>query len=110
MNIKRAMTSCFLLASLTGAVAAHAEDRDADRAHPANWVKDSVVTTKVKAKLAHSHMRSLAHVHVDTDNAGVVTLTGNVRTQHEADVAGDLARHTEHVTSVTNQLVIKKDD
>ena len=109
MNFKLA-TTCFVVASFMGAVVAHAEDADSDRSHPVAFVKDSVITMKVKAKLAHAHIRSLAHIQVDTDSAGAVSLSGNVRNQKQADKAVAIARGTENVTSVTSNLQIKKDD
>lgn len=105
-----AATACLVLGSFTVAVAAHAEDTDADRSHPVAFVKDSVITTKVKAKLAHAHLRSLKNISVDTDNAGMVVLSGSVRTHKESERAAAIARRTEHVTGVTNNLQIKKDD
>lgn len=102
--------SVILVGSLVGAMTVHAEDRDTDRTHPMTYVKDSVVTTKVKSKLAAAHIKSLLHVKVDTDNKGIVVLSGNVRSQEEADKAVAIAQGTEGVTSVTNKLQIKKDD
>jgi hyperosmotically inducible protein len=87
-----------------------AANRDSDRAHPMTFVKDSVITTKVKAKLADEKMSTLAKISVDTDNKGVVVLSGNVRTQAEADKAVSIARGTEGVTSVKSKLTVKKDD
>ena len=43
----------------TGAeVAAYAADGDTDRANPKLFVKDSVITTKIKSKLAAEHAGS----------------------------------------------------
>ena len=39
-------------------------------------VKDSVITTKIKAGLAAEEMFSLVHISVDTDHEGAVTLSG----------------------------------
>ena len=74
------------------------------------FVKDSVITTKVKAKLAGEKMRSLANIHVDTDHNGMVVLSGNVRNQEGADEAIAIAKATEGVTSVRSSIEIKKDD
>ncbi len=109
MNIKL-VTTCFVIGSLLGPIAAHAADPDSDRSHPLTYVKDSVITTKVKAKLADEKMSSLAHISVDTDNKGIVVLSGNVRTQADADKAVSIARGTEGVTDVRSHLRIKKDD
>ena len=45
------------------------------------FVKDSVITTKIKAELAKEKPSTLAKVSVDTDNAGVVVLSGSAKTQ-----------------------------
>lgn len=88
----------------------HGANADSDRSSPMTYVKDSVITTKIKAKLAEEKMGSLAHIKVDTDNKGAVVLSGKVATQAEADKAVSLARETEGVTSVKNNLRIRKDD
>ncbi|MBI3545106.1 MAG: BON domain-containing protein [Gammaproteobacteria bacterium] len=104
------ITLFFVIGTLLVPFAAHSEDRDADRSHPSTYMKDSVITSKVKAKLAGERISSLAKVKVDTDNQGVVVLSGKVRSQEEADKAVSIASATEGVTSVTNNLKIKQDD
>ena len=52
-------TTCFVIGAALAPVAAHAADGDADRANPALFVKDSVITTKIKAKLAAEHPGSM---------------------------------------------------
>jgi hyperosmotically inducible protein len=103
-------TTCFVLGTALASVAAHAADSDTDRTHPLTFIKDSAITTKVKAKLADEKMASLARIEVDTDAKGAVVLSGKVRTQKEADQAVAIARGTEGVTSVTSTLSVKKDD
>ena len=103
-------SSCFVLATVLAPAAAFAADSDSDRAHPMTFVADSVITTKVKAKLADEKMSSLARIGVDTDAKGAVVLSGTARTQKEADMAVAIARGTEGVTSVTSTIQIKKDD
>ena len=103
--------SFLLLGLLVGPVAACAgENTDADRAHPKAFVKDSAVTAKIKAKLAAEHITSVGRIHVDTDENGVVWLTGSARTQEAIDKAVSIARETEHVKSVHNKLKVRKDD
>lgn len=70
------------------------------------WVKDSVVTTKIKTQLAASKVSSLATVHVDTDADGFVQLTGKVASQAEKDRAESIAKAVDGVKSVDNQLTI----
>ena len=102
--------TCFVLGTLLTPVAAYAADSDSNRAQPMTYVKDSVITTKVKAKLAEEKMSSLAHIQVETDNKGAVFLSGKVKTQAEADKAVSIARATEGVTSVKSSILVKKDD
>ena len=91
------------------APAAHAEDREADRAHPMTFVKDSIITAKIKAKLAADHPGSLAHISVDTDKDGNVWLSGTANTQEEIKDAIDTARNTEGVKTVWPDLTVKSD-
>lgn len=68
---------------------------------------DGAITAKVKtALLADSDVKGL-DVKVETTN-GVVTLSGAVDNQTQIDKAVDIARKTEGVTNVTNQLTIKQ--
>ena len=65
------VTALLVIATLSVPVLAlAAEDSDADRSHPGAFVKDSVITTKVKSKLAAEHIKSLGRIHVDTDEIG----------------------------------------
>ncbi len=91
-------------------VAIGTEDGTADRSHPAAFVKDSVITTKVKAKLAAEHITSLGRIHVDTDADGVVWLRGTARTWEAADKAASIARATEGVTDVRSHISVRQDD
>ena len=102
-------TSCFVIASVLAPVAAYAADGDTDRSRPGTFVKDSIITTKVKAKLAAEHPASAKHVKVDTDKNGVVWLSGTTDTQAEADKAVEIARNTEGVKSVNAKLKVQKD-
>lgn len=68
---------------------------------------DGAVTAKVKAALlADADVKGL-DVKVET-NSGVVTLSGAVDNQTQIDRAAEIARKIDGVTSVTNQLTIKK--
>ena len=72
-----------------------------------HFVKDSVITTKVKTKLAAKHMSTLTNIKVDTDDQGVVWLSGHAPTKDASDVAELTAKNTEGVTSVHNNIVIQ---
>jgi hyperosmotically inducible periplasmic protein len=100
-----------LFGTLLGpASVAVAQDSDTDRSHPIAFVKDSAVTTAIKSKLAAEHITSLGRIHVDTDNNGVVWLTGSARSQEAADKAVSIARETEHVKTVHSDIKIQMDD
>jgi hyperosmotically inducible protein len=98
-----------LAGALLAPVLSHA-DGDADRTHPVSFVKDSIVTAKIKAKLAAEHMGSLAQIKVDTDAHGAVELSGYARTEAQAEKAVQIAKATEGVTSVHSSVTVKKDD
>ena len=65
-------TTCFVIGLVLAPVAAYAADSDTDRSKPATFVKDSVITTKIKTKLAAEHPGSTKHIKVDTDKNGGV--------------------------------------
>lgn len=111
MNTK-ILTACLVAAALLAPLAARAAngDGDADRKHPVAFVKDSVITTKIKTKLAAEKMSSLAKISVDTDRNGMVFLSGTANSQDAADKAVSIARDTEGVASVKNNIRVKKDD
>lgn len=110
MNTKLA-AACLVFGTLLGVTTISiAQDSDTDRSHPAAFVKDSAITSKIKTALAMDHITSMGRIHVDTDKDGVVWLSGSARTQEAADKAVSIARETEHVKSVHNNITIKKDD
>lgn len=98
------LASLVVVGALVAPLAGHAADKPAGTAKV--WVKDSVVTTKVKAQLAASKISSLAKVHVETDADGWVQLTGKVATQADKDKAESVAKAVDGVKSVDNQLVV----
>ncbi len=84
-----------------------AEAKVKDTAHRAGTaVKDSVITGKIKASMAKDRQVSAMNVKVDTDNAGVVQLSGTAKTQAEADRAVSIARATDGVTNVRSDIRI----
>src|SRR5690349_12590315 len=64
MNRKLA-TTALLIGALTLPALAFAEDKDQDRSSPKAWVKDSVITTKIKAEMVKDPAVSAAHIRVD---------------------------------------------
>jgi hyperosmotically inducible periplasmic protein len=102
-------TTCFVIGTVLAPVAAYAADSDKDRSKPATFVKDSVITTKIKTKLAAEHPGSAKHIKVDTDMNGVVWMSGTANSQDEIDKAVSIARNTEGVKSVNSDLKVQKD-
>ena len=102
-------TTCFVIGTVLAPVAAFAADSDKDRSKPATFVKDSVITTKIKAKLAAEHLGSAKHIKVDTDRDGIVWLSGTANSKEEVNKAVEIARNTEGVKSVKSDLKVKKD-
>ena len=106
MNI-RLVASSLLAGALLLPIAGHAASgADSDRSSPKTFVKDSYITTKVKAKLAEEKLSSAVHIKVDTDNKGIVTLSGKAKSQDEAERAASIARGVEGVVAVENHIQI----
>jgi hyperosmotically inducible periplasmic protein len=101
-------TTIFVIGAVLAPLGAYAADAATDHpAKPMTAVKDSVITTKVKAKLAAEKMSTLGNISVETDNKGAVALSGYTKSQQEADKAIEIARATEGVSSVTSKIQIK---
>ena len=86
-----------------------AADTDTDRAHPMNFVKDSAITTKIKAKLAAEHLNSMKDIKVDTDSDGVVWLSGYVSSKDQMEKAESIAHDTEGVKMVKNHIRVQSE-
>jgi hyperosmotically inducible periplasmic protein len=71
-------------------------------------INDATITSEIKLKLAGDDLTDALDIDVDTKN-GVVTLTGKVSSQAEADRAVQLARSVEDVKDVNSNLKIQAD-
>ena len=109
MKLKVALLSLLLAGALPGAVA-FGEDPDVDRSHPKAYVKDSMITTEIKGKLATEHPSSLAKIRVDTDANGIVWLSGTAPSKQAVDRAVEIARNTNGVAEVKSSVRVKPDD
>ncbi|SEH30835.1 BON domain-containing protein [Magnetospirillum fulvum] len=105
----RIASICLALAVMLSPVFIGIANAESDRAHAETYVKDSAITTKVKAKLAEEKVRTLLDVKVETDSKGEVELSGTVASQAEIDKAVAIARAVAGVTSVKSELMIKSD-
>jgi hyperosmotically inducible periplasmic protein len=102
--MKRLIVASVLAATVACVPMVFADDSAASDHH---FVKDSVITTKVKTKLAAKHLTTLTRINVDTDANGVVWLSGKAPTKDAADMAGLLAKDTDGVRSVHNDIVVQ---
>ncbi|MTD41118.1 molecular chaperone OsmY [Erwinia sp. CPCC 100877] len=71
-----------------------------------NFMDDSAITAKVKAALVDDEVIKSSDISVKTDNK-VVTLSGFVTSQVEAEKAVALAKGIEGVTSVSDKLHVR---
>lgn len=70
------------------------------------YFDDSVITAKIKAKLAKDDFLKSFQIRVES-RKGVVQLSGFVDSQTLIDKAGEVAQGIEGVKSVKNDLVVK---
>ena len=71
------------------------------------YIDDTVITTKVKSLLGADDFLKSFEISVETYK-GVVQLSGFVDTQDAVKKAGEIARSVEGVSSVKNNLNVKK--
>ena len=110
MNAKLT-TSAILIGALSLPVAGLAAETspaspDKQRSSAKTVIKDSMITAKIKAAMAKDKQVSALNIRVDTDDKGVVTLSGKAKSQAEADKAVALARSVEGVASVQNNIQV----
>ena len=103
MNTKL-IASCIAAGALMLPFTGHAAD-DAK-----TYVKDSVITSKVKTQLAAEKASSLVKIEVDTTDKGVVVLTGTAANQAAVDRAGAIAKAVKGVTKVENNVKVSSGD
>jgi osmotically-inducible protein OsmY len=87
-------------------------DTDAVNTQPQGDIKDSSIKATIKAQFATEQYNGfgLQHIDVDVNHHGVVSLEGKVSSQEAADRAVSIARATQGVREVKNQLKVKTED
>jgi hyperosmotically inducible protein len=109
MNNRILASVALVAAALALPMVSQAADTEGTKAKTKEYVKDSVITTKVKAELAGEKMSSLVKIKVETDNTGAVTLSGTAANQMAKDKAVSITQAVKGVTSVDNQIRIVAD-
>jgi len=98
---KHLLTICGLLATISlAATPAFAADNSQQP------VKDSFISGKLEATYLFNRHLSGSAIHTETTN-GVVHLNGTVNSSIDRELAGEIAKGAEGVTSVKNDLVVK---
>ncbi len=105
--MKTVLLASMLAAGVVFAPVVFADESGTSTDTSHHYVKDSVITTKVKSKLAAKHLSTLTHIKVDTDENGVVYLSGRAPSQDAVDMAAMIAKDTEGVTSVHNGIAVQ---
>ena len=100
-------TACFVIGAALSPVPGYATDMDGDRSSVKEFVKDSVITAKIKAEMAKDRQVSALRIKVDTDHSGVVQLSGYAGSQSEADQAVSIAQSVKGVVSVRNDIKVE---
>ena len=108
--MKSQLAAGFVVLGLALAPAAFAADKAMEKPTRTesvkDAVKDSVITTKIKAEYAKDKAVSAMKIHVDTDGKGVVTLSGNAKSKDESDKAVKIAKSVSGVTEVKNEIKV----
>jgi osmotically-inducible protein OsmY len=105
--MKSKLLATLVIAALSVPAVSYAQEKKPMTEKVKENVKDSVITTKIKAEYAKDKEVSALKIHVDTDDKGIVTLSGNAKSSAEADKAVMIAKKTEGVVSVTNNIKVQ---
>jgi len=98
--ISRYAKALVVIGALLAPLASHAKDS------PKVWVKDSVITVKIKAEYAKDKQVSVKRIHVNTDASGYVQLSGTARSRSEANKAVAIAKNIEGVVTVSDRIKV----
>ena len=105
MKERTMLIGCFMILMLIATLVACAST--STQSGTGEYVDDSVITTKVKSLLASDDFLKSFEISVETYK-GTVQLSGFVDSQKAVDKAGEIARGVKGVTSVKNNLNVKK--
>ena len=104
MKKRNFVIHCLVLLMLIATFTACASTRTHEST--GEYVDDSVITSKVKAKLADDDFFKSFQISVETYK-GIVQLSGFVNSQQAVNKAGEIVRSVQGVKSVKNDLLVK---
>jgi len=108
MNMRKLIIAAAVgTGTMFGAVstAVHATEADTNKQSVSDYASDTVITTKVKGALVADSTLSALDIAVETTD-GTVVLSGTVGTEAEVEQAARVARDTEGVKQVQNDLKV----
>ncbi|MFN7038201.1 MAG: BON domain-containing protein [Alphaproteobacteria bacterium] len=73
---------------------------NADDTTISEYINDSLITAKIKAKFEAENILNFFKIHVDTNNDGIVVLTGEIHDIQAQRRAKEIAENTEGVRKV----------
>lgn len=108
MNTRKKLGSMFLTVFLAAVIATAVNGCASTKTQSSTgqYIDDSAITTKVKAKLVDDPVVSGLRISVETYK-GVVQLSGFANSRAERNQAEEIARETEGVRSVKNDIHLK---
>lgn len=105
MKNKQFILSLILAGTFLTSAPVVAEDKSSEYS-VGEFVKDSAITTQIKAKILGAKDINSLHIKVDTDNNGIVVLTGAVKSDAEKERVHNIAHSVDGVKKVMNKLII----
>ena len=106
-KLHKLVTPCLLMGAVLLPAASHAaqpDEQSAGSSAAGSYVKDSLITAKIKAAFARDPQVSVLNIKVETDENGVVLLSGKARSKAESERAQAIALHTTGVSLVENRI------
>jgi osmotically-inducible protein OsmY len=100
-------SSALIVAAVLGTAVVAGCAATSDRASTGQTIDDSVITTKIKAKLIEDPVTKAHEISVETFK-GTVQLSGFVESAAEKAQAARIANSVDGVKNVKNSLVLRK--
>jgi osmotically-inducible protein OsmY len=106
MNVSRPLSTAALCLMLGASLVSVGCSGNPTRASTGQYIDDATITTKVKAKMVEDPAVSALNIKVETFR-GTVQLSGFANNATEVNRAVEIARSTDGVQSVKNDIRLK---